>query len=80
MKLPEDIAPLAQWRRKNFKEEQNPKISKSSLKMTNSLGGDPSKGVIYDWEGVWGISIGGKALGEVEGAEEGVHGGLRRRF
>ena len=50
-------------------------ISKFKLKMTKLLGGDPSKGLIYDLRGVWGISIGGKALGEVEGAEGGGHGG-----
>ena len=48
MKLPEDIVPLAQGSKKNFKEEQNPKISKNNLKMAKSLGGDPSRGLIYD--------------------------------
>jgi len=46
------------------------------LRGAKSFGGEPPKGLIYEGIGFWRDSNGGNTLGEVEGAEGGVHGGL----
>jgi hypothetical protein len=65
--LPEDIALLAQWSKKNFKGGpggKNPKNIQNHLRETKSFGGEPPKGLIYGGIGVWGASSGGNTLGD----------------